>query len=176
MLFLIWSTRICAVKLYEVRRSLCLNIKIHYMKVILLELSLKFFQQNRTLYNWYKVLQSSGQSVKLFLIGKPLSTVVQVFSVIYIIFSNTSYLHYCMPGIVCRECIFEPFTHVNINSCPKCNIDLGFNPMKKLRYCLFPSLFSCYSAILLNQLVGHSCWCINVASFHVCVEVSTFRI
>ncbi|XP_066391638.1 E3 ubiquitin protein ligase DRIP2-like [Miscanthus floridulus] len=32
----------------------------------------------------------------------------------------------------CRECI-EHFTHVNINSCPKCNIDLGFNPLKKLR-------------------------------------------
>ncbi|XP_034580669.1 uncharacterized protein [Setaria viridis] len=33
----------------------------------------------------------------------------------------------------CRECIVEKFTDKNINRCPKCDTDLGCNPLEKLR-------------------------------------------
>ncbi|CAN6281704.1 unnamed protein product [Urochloa humidicola] len=33
----------------------------------------------------------------------------------------------------CRQCIVEEFTDNNISCCPKCDIDWGCNPLKKLR-------------------------------------------
>ncbi|TKW30769.2 hypothetical protein SEVIR_2G061366v4 [Setaria viridis] len=39
----------------------------------------------------------------------------------------------CLDQFICRECIVEEFTDKNINRYPKCDIDLGCNPLKKLR-------------------------------------------
>jgi hypothetical protein len=35
---------------------------------------------------------------------------------------------------VCRKCIYKKFNDEEVESCPKCGIDLGCTPVEKLRY------------------------------------------